>query len=398
MLSLKIKHSNFQNVILTILLVSGTVKPFINTFLFDLDLTLILLLIVIGDILFSLNKNIRLTSQKLLFFSLITILYLIIWVSLSYTKSPQYGTVKAFNFTTNLIYFIYPLFIIKINWKIILYTLNIIILPLAIWFIVYRQLYWSDAYESMRYSKDGFYKIRSFYLGFGSFLGLGILIIYFKKYNKILLLFYLILLIASGARGSLVFTLFIIAIYKVFTWDKVLKTKYPLKLLKKIFFVFTFLVIILTFYLNKILASDFFKLGLQRLTSLLDFNKDNSSLDRIDRFGFTIDSIFESFSSFIFGHGYGSFGIMYSNIDGREYPHNIYLESWFELGLIGLIIVLSFTIFPFFLKRNLLLKILTFYFFLGAQKTGCLSDHWILFAFYGILIFNPTIDLKKVKD
>jgi len=399
MISLKINHHSFQNFVLTILLVSGTIKPFLNTFIIDLDLTLIMLFVVIVDIIFSLNQKIKLNDEKILFIALISILYFFIIVTLTYTKSPKYGYAKTLNFIANLVYFIYPLFIKKINWKIILNTLNVIILPLAFWFIVYRQLYWSDAYENIRLSKDGFYHIRSFYLGFGSFLGLGMLIIYFKKYNKILFLIYFVLLIASGARGSLVFSLLIILIHKFLEWNKYFRRKYSLKLIKKILLILGVFIFSAPFYLNKILESNFFKLGLNRITSLLNFNNDDSSLGRINRFGFTLESVFDSPLSVLFGHGYGSFGILYTGIDGREYPHNIYLESLFELGLIGLLIVICFTLTPFFLKRDFILKVLTFYLLLGAQKTGSLSDHWVLFAFYGILIFNPApYIINKAKN
>jgi len=222
---------------------------------------------------------------------------------------------------------------------------------------------------------------------------------YLLHHSKILFLIYFVLLIASGARGSLVFSLLIILIHKFLEWNKYFRRKYSLKLIKKILLILGVFIFSAPFYLNKILESNFFKLGLNRITSLLNFNNDDSSLGRINRFGFTLESVFDSPLSVLFGHGYGSFGILYTGIDGREYPHNIYLESLFELGLIGLLIVICFTLAPFFLKRDFILKVLTFYLFLGAQKTGSLSDHWVLFAFYGILIFNPApYIINKAKN
>ena len=36
------------------------------------------------------------------------------------------------------------------------------------------------------------------------------------------------------------------------------------------------------------------------------------------------------FLCLIFGNGIGSYGILSQGIDARKYPHNIFLESWFE--------------------------------------------------------------------
>ena len=37
----------------------------------------------------------------------------------------------------------------------------------------------------------------------------------------------------------------------------------------------------------------------------------------------------------LFGHGFGSYGLVYKGIDGRLYPHNILIEIWMECGLLA---------------------------------------------------------------
>jgi len=167
-----------------------------------------------------------------------------------------------------------------------------------------------------------------------------------------------------------------------------LKKRNTLKLTNRVVAVFLLIISTMPFYISGIIESSVFKYGVFRIKSLI-IGDDVSSLERLDRFSFTINTIFDTPFSFLFGNGIGSFGILYLKEDIRAYAHNIYLETWFELGFLGLTIMLFFTLIPFFLKRDLILKVICFYFLLNAQKTGSLADLWVLFGFYGVLIFNP---------
>ena len=79
-----------------------------------------------------------------------------------------------------------------------------------------------------------------------------------------------------------------------------------------------------------------FKFSLYRITSFIDFEGDTSAMSRFDYISFSFDEIFGSIQGFFIGFGIGSFGVMYDGIDQRQFPHNIFIEAWFELGLIGL--------------------------------------------------------------
>ena len=54
------------------------------------------------------------------------------------------------------------------------------------------------------------------------------------------------------------------------------------------------------------------------------------------------DSIEAAFShnNYLFGNGVSSFGLLYYEDDVDMYPHNIFAESFFELGLLGLVLVI----------------------------------------------------------
>ena len=74
-----------------------------------------------------------------------------------------------------------------------------------------------------------------------------------------------------------------------------------------------------------------------------DFTRNSEINDsvntRLNNITFTVESIFSSWGNLLFGSGIGSFGLLYSGEDGKLHPHNIILEVWFDLGLIGLILL-----------------------------------------------------------
>jgi O-antigen ligase len=76
-----------------------------------------------------------------------------------------------------------------------------------------------------------------------------------------------------------------------------------------------------------------------------------------------------------------------SGVDGRGYPHNIILEIWFELGLIGLFLFLLFAMSSFIYKISKESKtswIIFLYIILNLLKSNSLVDiriHLFFFVF-----------------
>jgi O-antigen ligase len=137
--------------------------------------------------------------------------------------------------------------------------------------------------------------------------------------------------------------------------------------------------------------------SLQRLTLLLDIGSDASVSTRLSYIDFSIDKIFENAGNFLFGSGIGSFGILYSGVDRREYPHNIFLEIQFELGLVGIAAIILFLI--FYLKKIRFRGPLIYpflYIFLNSLKSGSFTDLRIMFGFFSIfLLYDAFIKRKK---
>jgi O-antigen ligase len=117
---------------------------------------------------------------------------------------------------------------------------------------------------------------------------------------------------------------------------------------------------------------------------------------RVDQLVFSIDKIFNDFQHLIFGYGFGSFGVIQDGIDQRAYPHNIFLETWFELGLIGLII-LGYFIYTLLSnkKSNQYISLtLVIFLLLNTLKSNTITDLRSYFLIFGLSLI-PTLMVKK---
>jgi len=389
----KISYVTFQNVLLWLLVTGGAIKPFFIYYDAPFDWTLLIFLAVVLDILFNLftrPNEIRLNKEKLLILGVLGLLYSFILLSLTYTPSPTFSIEKSYLFSINILFFIYPLFLRRLNLQLQYKLFLFILLPLAIWFILFKTLYFSPLNSGYRLVNVRFYDIRRNYLGFGMCLCiLTILQIHLKK-PVLIGIFSIVLLFGLGSRGALIFLLITLIIWK---WKSMVQRVMRFKLKKKALRILTIAtltlpIILITQYQR---IADFLYLGVVRFQSLFRVSRDQSLQGRFERISFAIEDIFSSFSTIFFGNGIGSFGILYTGTDVREYPHNIFLEVLFELGIVALILFCVFLFLPFLYKRQMVFKVLVLYFLLNALKSGDLVGLWLLFFFIGLLVFNPKI-------
>lgn len=387
----KIKYSTFQNILLWLLITSGMIKPLFVYLNIPVDWTFFVFSIVTLDIVFNLIKRrnqIRLNKEKLLMVCVIIALYAIIIVSLFYTPSANFAFVKSLLFLINVLFFIYPMFLREINWQLQYKLFLFIFLPIVVWFIVAKTLYFSPLNSGYRIVGIRFYEIRKFYLGFGMGLCiLAILQVYLKKSPWVFILTVLLLL-GLGSRGALIFLIVTLIVWK---WKsivmKILNFKIKRKALRNLLIATAVLPLLVITQFERIYG--FLYLGLIRFSSLFEIGEDKSVQGRVERLVFALENVFSSISTFLFGNGIGSFGILYSGQDIREYPHNIFLEVLFELGIIFLLLFGVFLFLPFLYRRELVFKMLTLYFILNALKSGDLIGLWLVFLFIGLLVFNP---------
>lgn len=390
----KFNYLSYQNILFALFLVSGAIKFLFVYVDFPIDITLVLFFLISLDIIKNFSLGIKRLHSKGIFFIIIFLLLILISIiSLSYSASLKYKYIKVLSFFISFTGFLYPLFIIefKINFffKVLLYT----IIPATIIFIAAKQIHWYGINSGFEYeTRLKASQIQGSYLALSDYLAISSIYMVYKR--KYLYCFALLLLIFSlGAKGSLIFTIIILIIWKR---NKIVAFKIPRKYLNKIVYTLILVFLSLAFFADKLFS--LFKLGFHRFSEFLmpTIDKGPNVFSRLELYEFAVTGIFSNFSSFLFGNGIGSFGILFKKEDVILYPHNIFLEAWFELGIIGLLLTLIFLILPLLLKdhKNVLIKLCAIYIFLIYLKTGSFDGARVLFLIYGCLIFLKEKQIK----
>lgn len=117
----------------------------------------------------------------------------------------------------------------------------------------------------------------------------------------------------------------------------------------------------------------------QRFAYLTEDSADGSSSARLEFWRLTLRAP-ESFSSLLFGNGVGMWPLdIYGQPEG--YPHNIFIEFYYEHGLIGLL-ALGWMVAMLLGSRNTVVKYLALYFLAFLQLSGGLeSMRWFMLFF-----------------
>lgn len=387
---MKWSYSKYQNILFALLLTSGAIKFIFNFYDFPIDITLLFVILISGDILLNFltrfNKILFSSSQ----FFLLTVffaLFALIIFSLTYSKSDHYSFIKVTNFSLNMISFIYPIFMIKFNEKVFFRTLLILIIPATIIFLAAKNTYW---YSDVQALKNKYMFFGGSYLLLGDILALGMFYL-IKQRNYLFVIILMSLLLAIGAKGPSLFFLILTLIWK---FQRIVNYKISKKIIKKLKTIALILIPIAFVFKDVIIRG--FQFGIYRFSNFLDPFSTNTNDSRIDYFIFAIENTFNSVTVILFGHGIGSFGILYTGEDIRDFPHNIFLEAWFELGVLGVIFISILLIFPVLLKsKHFLFKIAALYMLFNYLKSGNLDGARVLFGIYGLLIFVNENNYEK---
>ncbi|RGX76877.1 O-antigen ligase family protein [Bacteroides fragilis] len=130
-----------------------------------------------------------------------------------------------------------------------------------------------------------------------------------------------------------------------------------------------------------------------------DGDMGKSANTRVEHFENSYNLITESIGNFIFGTGIGSFSIETMGIDGRGYPHNIILEVWTELGIIGVILLICFfasLFWRFSVERLYISGYVVLYFLLGYSKSSSLVDLRVGVTFCLLFICSVNMYIKNI--
>jgi O-antigen ligase len=167
------------------------------------------------------------------------------------------------------------------------------------------------------------------------------------KYPSLLLLFIVAYAISifteRGRAGQVIFNL--VSIFYIIYYN--INRKYILRGFLLLLLLFSFQFIIYN-------STSAYKDRLDRLSTIIQNNGEGTGfiegegvVDDI-RYVFIRESLSKIFEKPLLGHGTGSFGTIFENevnsghyFDKQTTPHNQYLYVWFELGILGLLLLLS---------------------------------------------------------
>lgn len=390
-------------ILYVLFLLSGHFKSILNFYSLELPVDLTLLtavLVLLGTSLKLLQSKFRTNLDSQAVFSIILLSIFSLWIifKLFDSPSPTYKFEKFVGYCTNLFAFIIPFLIRSFRVEKVLKAFAYVVFLLTAWFI--------PNYLSVM-GTPRLYDISGLYLGLGFTLGLVFLIYYKKKdllspefrYLRVYILIGIItLMISLGARGPVFFllvlifidTMFRAIIYRDLVLKFRLKLKYVLVSISVLLIgILTSAVLIETYgnsgFFSLLDRSIYrFELLVEAITGQSEGGK--SIEDRMTYINFTINELSNNLNVFFFGAGFGSFGINYEGIDHRLYPHNMFLETWYELGLVGLILLVIFLVYSIFLRKyhqsQGVALIILFFVFLNIMKSSSLSD---LRVFFGLI-------------
>ena len=251
------------------------------------------------------------------------------------------------------------------------------------------------------------------YLGIGYVCGMGGLIVLtcalFESKsvsNKLLMMtlfsFFLCIMLMTGGRGPLLMMVVAAIVPVIFAFrfsiTKLIKVKryiFPLSGLIVLY-------IVLIWYL--LVEGQVAMTTLSRVFVLFEPGMGLSGGARISMW---LSSVSLWAGNPLLGYGIGSYPIIMGCVDGRFYPHNIFLEIMVELGSVGLFffVILLFvglrSLGTLQIIRNdpirqIILMLFTFT-LCGALISGDLHDNRLLFMVIGLMAFQNKSDKKKVS-
>ena len=381
-------------------LLSGLIKAFLQFYaggLMVVDFTLLCALFLLAAYILQFSRDFFFKNTIYLVKSSRPVIFILVgfylWmvVTLIYTASPGYSYIKVFMFLSNLAAVLTPFIYKGFNPKRFFHLFAYMGSGLIFIYTVFIP----DIYSL--YLKDVEYRdMVTRYLDIGYLAGLVVLILAFvcpqmKKFIKLLLIgLNAWTLLVSSARGPLLFLVLVLLIRFAVSFVVFMKS-WRLNF-KNILFMTVGVGLLGTaaYYLID-RYSLLLERSITRLQMLLDPQASESIMERISQVSYSFGRIFENAGNFLFGLGIGSFGILYEGVDERSYPHNVMLEIWFELGLLGIILfILLLLLYLKQIRSRLNFVLIFIYLLLNSLKSYSLIDLRIMFGILSVLLIYLT--------
>lgn len=108
-----------------------------------------------------------------------------------------------------------------------------------------------------------------------------------------------------------------------------------------------------------------------------------------------ISKIFDSDFDYWRGVGIGSYNLLILGIDELYYPHNIFLETFVETGILGLTLILILVFYLFRNRQLNLVFIICIYYFINAQLSGDINGNNMFFIFGELCLLQILLNEKN---
>lgn len=407
----QITRTNFLSfeLLFTLFLFAGQYKAAERFSWIPVDLTALLFAVTLiwGTVLLAKN---RFTFKKsnLFLIGLVGVFNLYILASLFWSPGYVYSSQKAFYISTLVFWsFFAPCAIISPS-RLRLNRLFLSLVLLAAWFSVEAILF------LLTHSSGGFVTVLgSNYLGLSRILGIGsiITLVHLLYLNESVLLrlilailsaTFIAILLVAGGRGPLL-SLFIAGLSLLpLNFRFSVNLGFVLKRRLAYVFLMAAFAISLVFYQ---IATGKMTTTLSRLLVLFQPGGGNSASARIEYF---MSSFHIWATNPLFGHGIGSWPVLFGDGDVRNYPHNIVLEILSELGIIGLVLFTAIVAFALATLSHgrairedpmkITLLALFIYAFVNACISGDISDNRFLFTTIGCMGFPKDYEHRQKND
>ena len=184
------------------------------------------------------------------------------------------------------------------------------------------------------------YNYHNVILALATTLSFYVLIEKKSKYTNLLLIFIVVYAISiyteRGRAGQIIFN--VSAVFYIIYYNG-----------RNIFRLFALLLLLFSFQFVIYNSTNVYKSRFDAVSSVIQNNGDRGVGKSEDiRYVFVKESLSRILEKPLFGYGTGSFGTIFENevknehyFDKHTTPHNQYLYVWFELGILGLVLLLS---------------------------------------------------------
>ena len=226
------------------------------------------------------------------------------------------------------------------------------------------------------------------------------------RFKTLLILFFLLSLMLSGARAPLLFFVLLASIAFAVKGSLFLIQNKGYSSLK--FVSYTLLVVILStsaivnLDVSKIQQSSVMKtleLSASRFQLLFSENKGASINVRTKHIDSSLDEISQQL---VGGVGLGGYSKYAFGIDKYDYPHNLFFEVWVENGIFAVLFLLGFLCLVFYSvsiqNYNPAILLIISYCFLNAQKSLSYADNRVMIFWCAVALISSRLKLTECRS